>query len=79
MALYLLIATVFYTTKNICDTLNPLQCYGYFCAGFIIIFTINTAVNRCIIKGPDRKKLWGWKIGLLVIPIIIFLFSRYNN
>lgn len=74
MGLYLLIAVMFYPTKNICDS-TGLQCYGYFCTGFIIIFTINNAINLHIFKKNNQKNFWWGKIALLVIPITIILLN----
>lgn len=71
--LYLLSAVAFYPTKNICDFSNPLHCYGLFCAAFIVIFTLNSAINIAIIKINNRN-IWFWKLGLLVLPIAFFLY-----
>lgn len=71
---YLLVGTMFYTTKNICDAYNPLECYGFFCVIFIAIFTVNGLFNiNIIIKSASIIKVWCYKMAFLIIPIILFL------
>lgn len=76
---YLGMAVVFYTAKNICNSISPLECYSYFCVFFVFISVINSLINLDIPNNSKSKVLLCYKIALNLFVVVVFVIVRLQN
>lgn len=74
IALYLIAGIGFSASKNICDSVNPLYCYGLYETVVLAIIVLNMYMYLA-----EKGKTWGYgrlismKVAVYLLPIALLL------